>query len=87
MDLAKVGEVWQTQVLWHEQPTEVNQRLSGGWVLVSVRIADEKRVNVYVLGKPREKPPLTPIDTSTRDLQKFHLSSEQCEGRNEPPGQ
>jgi hypothetical protein len=57
MDLAKVGEVWETTVgMWdHDRElAEVNRRLGEGWVLVSVKCIDKDH-SMYILGKPRPK--------------------------------
>jgi hypothetical protein len=71
MDLAKVGEVELIQRPVHglEPALTINKKLSEGWVLLSVKIAEERfrgRDNAILsvpqfciaLGKPREKPSL-----------------------------
>ena len=103
MDLAKIGEVCTIEVPGscynaNVPVVYVNERLAAGWVILSVKTMENPHpdrysrglhpsITTFVLGRPREKPPLTPIDTSTRDLQKFHLADGQCEGSNEPPSQ
>ncbi len=57
MDLAKIGSVWSRTA---QQPSEkamaeINEYLSMGWVLISVKIVDA-HCSVFILGKPREKP-------------------------------
>ncbi|MCC6934126.1 MAG: hypothetical protein IT406_00305 [Candidatus Yanofskybacteria bacterium] len=92
MDLAKIGEVARADC-WQV----ANELLKEGWVLLSIKIVERQTFNRdargftktpeewYILGKPRGKnPPITPIETSVKDLQKF---DDRCEGMNEPLGQ
>jgi hypothetical protein len=60
VDMAQIGEVVEVLPYWSRDTSRINAYLGVGWVLLSVRDADEPRGKpaTYVLGGPARHPVL-----------------------------